>query len=110
MQEMKRMITNTNMKGHWYGEGKTEQNSLEIKVDLFIDEQVTLSIFSKGKIEKVEPFSSTAHWVGDFLSFMDNQLFFIKHANEHQMVFGELESPGNINEKIKWVLEFKRVA
>lgn len=109
MQEMKRMITNTNMNGHWYGEGKTEQNSLEIKVDLFIDEQVTLSIFSKGKVEKVEPFSSTAHWVEQHLIFMDRPRFFIKYANEHQMVFGELESPLNLNEEYKWILEFKRV-
>lgn len=110
MQGMKRMVTTTNMNGHWYGEGKTEKDDLTIKVYLFIDEQVTLSIFSKGKAEKVEPFSPTAYWVEQYLIFMDKPRFFIKYATENQMVFGELEKPGNVNEKIKWVLEFKRVA
>ena len=104
--------TNTNkfINGHWYGEGVMEASSKTIKVALTINENVLLSIFINGKLERVTPFSSTAHWVEQFLSFMDNQKFFIKCANEKEIVFGELVKPGKFKGGVRWVLTFKRVA
>lgn len=109
-EAQRRVNTSKYINGHWYGEGEMRCRPGTIKVALSIDENVVLSIYHNGRPEKVSPFSSTAHWVKDFLSFMDNRKFFIKYANETQMEFGELEKAGNFNRPIKWMLTLNRVA
>lgn len=105
----KRTNTIKYINGHWYGKGLMEAGTGVINADLRIDEDVQLLIFINGKAEKVKPFSSTAHWVQQFLSFMDNPKFYIKYANENQLFFGELISPGNFNGQNRWGLVFNRI-
>lgn len=97
-------ITNKYFYGNWINE-----ENLEITINI-TESDVTISQKSnKEELESIT-FANDTWWVENFLCFTSNQLFFITYADINKMYFGEFESAGLINGKVKWAKTFNRVS
>lgn len=95
------------MYGSWIGEGKEDGFNKSIIVG--IDEKQVIINWLVARIYKdVKTFSSNAHWFGDYLNFVEGQVYYVKSANENKMVFGEFEFAVVIGMP-KWEKEFVRM-
>lgn len=93
--------------GSWIWEGKGDgfNKSILISID---EKQVIINWLIAGICKNTKTFSSNAHWFGDYLNFIEGQVYYVKGANEEKMVFGEFEIAGVIGVS-KWEKEFVRM-
>jgi len=98
--------TSASMEGRWIGENDKLKINLQISTN-----EISLGITNKENEETShENYSSSAFWEYPFL-ILDgtNQRYFIKYANETEMVFGKNETAGNFNGKYEWLIKFNRI-
>jgi hypothetical protein len=106
MSNDNKLITNSFMNGSWIFEGDQRGSGFKIKIE--IDEQVL--VINKWVYEIYEEgieISSNAHWFGDYLIFSEGKKYYIKHADENTLIFGELIIPSVVGAKV-WEYKFIR--
>lgn len=93
--------------GNWIWEGKEDgfNKSIIVGID---EKQVIINWLVAGIHKESKTFSSNAHWFGDYLNFIDGQVYYVKSADAEKMVFGEFEFAGVIG-MAKWEKEFVRM-
>ncbi len=101
-------LTNQSIHGTWKSlptklfpnyNGKVTINAKEATLLLFVNDE------RKYKIS----FDASAEWNEDYLCFKADSKFYIKSANETEMVFGEFKVPGRTDKGMKWEMKFERI-
>lgn len=94
--------------GNWYLDKVI--NGRQTKIIICItSEKLIINWYIAGIYKEGKELSSNAHWYGDFLCFTEEQKYFITHADEKLLKFGEFSQPGIVG-LVKWEHEFQRMA
>ncbi len=100
-------LTNENCQGSWKSMPTKLFPNYNGKVTLTTKE-VTLLLFVNDERKYKLSFDATADWDGDYLCFKADSKFYIKSANQIEMVFGEFKVPGQTGKGSKWEMKFER--
>ncbi len=101
-------ITNQTYQGTWKSlptklfpnyNGKVSINTKEVTLLLFVNDQ------RKYKIS----FDATTEWNAEYLCFKGDANFYVKSANETELVFGEFKVANNPDKGFKWEMKFERI-
>ncbi|MBI3518045.1 MAG: hypothetical protein HY062_01640 [Bacteroidetes bacterium] len=94
--------------GHWYFEQTIENYRTKIIISIN-SEKLIINWYIAGIYKEGIEISSNAHWYGDFLCFTEGQKYFVTHADEKILKFGEFSQLGVVG-LVKWEYEFQKMA
>lgn len=103
-----KIATNKCFHGNWMCNEKVGSETVQIRIAITQEKTTIIRLVDDVEKENIT-ISSNAHWYDNYLSFTETQRFYIRYANATQMVFGEVETPGDINGRNKWQFKFTRL-
>jgi hypothetical protein len=89
------------MFGDWFF--KKDNTEITLRIN---NRKVIITTITNGK-STVNEISANSNWTDDKLLFTEKQRYFVKYADEFELVFGEVNAPA-VND-ILWERKFERV-